>query len=70
MAERLQQSLMETASKLEMEGKPVILLVAAPVRLTLAKFTRLFIPDMHVLAFNEVPDNKQLVIEASIGVDN
>lgn len=70
MAERLQQSLMDTASKLEMEGKPTVLLVAAPIRLTLAKFTRLFIPDMHIIAFNEVPDNKQLVIEASIGVDH
>jgi len=70
MAERLQQSLMDTASKLEMEGKPLVLLVAAPVRLTLSKFTRLFIPDMHVMAFNEVPDNKQLVIEASIGVES
>jgi flagellar biosynthesis protein FlhA len=70
MAERLQQSLMDTASKLEMEGKPLVLLVAAPVRLTLSKFTRLFIPDMHVMAFNEVPDKKQLVIEASIGVES
>jgi flagellar biosynthesis protein FlhA len=70
MAERLQQSLMDTASKLEMEGKPLVLLVAAPIRLTLSKFIRLFIPDMHVMAFNEVPDNKQLVIEASIGVDS
>jgi len=69
MAERLQQSLMDTASKLEMEGKPLVLLVAAPIRLTLSKFIRLFIPDMHVMAFNEVPDNKQLVIEAAIGVD-
>lgn len=70
MAERLQQSLMETASKLEMEGKPLVLLVAAPIRLTLSKFIRLFIPDVHVIAFNEVPDNKQLVIEASIGVES
>ena len=70
MAERLQQSLMETASKLEMEGKPLVLLVAAPIRLTLSKFIRLFIPDVHVMAFNEVPDNKQLVIEAAIGVES
>lgn len=69
MAERLQTMLIESASKLEMEGKPLVLLVAAPLRPLLAKFTRLFIPDMSVLAFNEVPDNKQLTIEASIGVD-
>ncbi len=69
MAEKLQQSLVEAASKLEGEGKPLVLLVAAPLRLMLAKFIRMFIPDLSVLAFNEVPDNKQLVIEASIGVD-
>ncbi|ODS23700.1 hypothetical protein AB835_07310 [Candidatus Endobugula sertula] len=70
MAERLQKSLMETASQLEIQGKPMILLVAAPLRLMLAKFIHLFIPDMSVLAFTEVPDNKQLTIEASIGVEN
>lgn len=69
MAERLQNSLLTAAGKLEIEGKPLILLVAAPIRLVLSKFIRLFIPDIHVMAFNEVPDNKQLVIEASIGVE-
>ncbi len=69
MAERLQNSLIESASKLEIEGKPLVLLVAAPLRSMLAKFVRLFIPDMSVLAFTEVPENKQLTIEASIGVD-
>jgi flagellar biosynthesis protein FlhA len=68
MAERLQKSLIETASQLEIEGKPLVLLVAGPLRLTLSKFIRLFIPDIHVMSFNEVPDNKQLVIEASIGI--
>ena len=69
MAEKLQSSLLAASSKLEIEGKPLILLVAAPIRLVLSKFIRLFIPDIHVMAFNEVPDNKQLVIEASIGAD-
>ncbi len=67
MAEKLQTSLIESSSKLEMEGKSLVLLVAAPLRLVLAKFTHLFIPDLHVMSFNEVPSNKQLVIEASIG---
>ena len=70
MAERLQKSLIESASQLEMEGKPMVLLVAAPLRNMLAKFIRLFIPDLFVLAFTEVPDHKQLTIEASIGIDN
>ncbi len=70
LAERLQNSLIEAAKKQEIVGKPLILLVAAPLRMMMAKFVRLFIPDMHVLAFTEVPENKRLTIDASISVDN
>ncbi len=66
LAERLQQSLLESSQKQEIVGKPLILLVAAPLRMMMAKFVRMFTPDMHVLAFTEVPDNKRLTIDASI----
>ena len=69
LAERLQQSLMEAAKNQENAGKPLVLLVAAPIRAVVAKFVHLFIPDMHVLGFTEVPDNKQLKIEASISAE-
>jgi hypothetical protein len=29
----------------------------------------MFIPDMHVLAFTEVPENKRLTIDASISAE-
>ncbi len=67
LAERLQRSLVEAAQKQEMAGKTVILLVAAPLRAMLAKFMRPSIPDLNVLAYNEIPDNKQITIEASVG---
>lgn len=67
LAERLQQSLIEAAQRQEMAGKPVILLVAAPLRQMLSRLMRPSIPDMTVLAYNEVPDNKQITIEASVG---
>jgi flagellar biosynthesis protein FlhA len=69
LAERLQQSLLEAAKKQEIAGKSLILLVAGPLRLMMAKFIKLFIPDMHVLAFTEVPENKRLTIDASINAD-
>jgi flagellar biosynthesis protein FlhA len=70
MAERLQRSLLEAAKQLEIAGKPLVLLVAAPLRMMMAKFVRMFVNDMHVLAFTEVPENKRLTIEASINADN
>lgn len=67
LAERLQQSLVEAAQKQEMAGKPLVLLVAGPIRPMMARFVRHSLPDMHVLAYTEVPDNKQITIEASVG---
>jgi flagellar biosynthesis protein FlhA len=69
LADRLQQSLITAAQKMEMAGKPLVLLVAAPLRPMLARFVRHSVPDMRVLAYNEVPDNKQISIEASVGAD-
>ena len=48
-------------------GKPVILLVAGPVRAMLSRFARLAVPNMHVLAYQEIPDNKQVTIVATVG---
>ncbi len=67
LAERLQKSVIEAAKKQEMAGKSVILLVAAPLRTMLTRFLRFHLPDMHVLAYTEIPDNKQITIEASVG---
>ena len=67
LAERLQKSLLEAAQKQEMAGKPVVLLVAAQVRSTMSRFARVNTPDMHVLAYTEVPDNKQITIDATVG---
>jgi flagellar biosynthesis protein FlhA len=67
LAERLQRSLMEAAQKQEVAGKPLILLVAAPLRNMLARFARNSVPDMNVLAYTEVPENKQISIDATVG---
>jgi flagellar biosynthesis protein FlhA len=67
LADRLQQSLISAAEKQEMAGRPLILLVAAPLRFMLARFVRHSVPDMKVLAYTEIPDNKQISIDASVG---
>lgn len=70
LAERLQQSLISAAQKQEMAGKPLVLLVAAPLRMMLSRFVRHSVPDMRVLAYTEIPDNKQITIDASVGANN
>ncbi|WP_409317238.1 flagellar biosynthesis protein FlhA [Pseudomonas sp. KCJK9016] len=67
MAEKLQRSLIEAAQRQEMQGQPVILLVAGPVRAMLSRFGRLAVPGLHVLAYQEIPDNKQVTIVATVG---
>ncbi|MBM3108495.1 flagellar biosynthesis protein FlhA [Pseudomonas sp. V1] len=67
MAEKLQRSLIEAAQRQEMQGQPAILLVAGPVRAMLSRFGRLAVPNLHVLAYQEIPDNKQVTIVATVG---
>ncbi|MBV6750787.1 flagellar biosynthesis protein FlhA [Pseudomonas chlororaphis] len=67
MAEKLQRSLIDAAQRQEMQGQPVILLVAGPVRAMLSRFGRLAVPSLHVLAYQEIPDNKQVTIVATVG---
>ena len=67
MAEKLQRSLVDAAQRQEMLGKPAILLVAGPVRAMLSRFARLSVPNIHVLAYQEIPDNKQVTIVATVG---
>ncbi len=67
LAERLQRSLQEAVSRQEMAGQPAVLLVAGPIRPMLARFARFGIPSLHVLAYQEIPDNKEVTIVASVG---
>lgn len=69
LAERLQKSLVDAAQKQEMAGKVIVLLVAAPLRMMLSRFARHGVPDMQVLAYTEIPDNKQITIDARVGAD-
>ena len=56
-----------TAQRQEMLGKPAILLVSGPLRPVLAKFASYGVERLHVLSYQEIPDNKQITIVASVG---
>jgi flagellar biosynthesis protein FlhA len=67
MAEKLQQALVETAGRQEAQGHEPILLVAANLRPWMARFARHAAPGMHVLSYNEVPENRRIKVVASVG---
>jgi flagellar biosynthesis protein FlhA len=67
LAENLHRSLIEESQRQEAAGRPAVLLVSQAVRTLLARFVRHSIPGLHVLAFNEIPDNKQVKIMATVG---
>ena len=67
MAEKLQRSLIEAAQRQEMMGEPVVLLVAGAIRGMMSRFARMAAPNMSVLAYQEIPDNKQVTIVATVG---
>jgi flagellar biosynthesis protein FlhA len=67
LAERLQQRLSEGAQRQELSGEPAVLLVAPQLRNTLARFMRASVPNMHVLAWNEIPDNRKVRLVTAVG---
>ncbi|MBC54424.1 MAG: flagellar biosynthesis protein FlhA [Gammaproteobacteria bacterium] len=67
IAERLQQSLVQAAQRQEIAGNPAVLLVGAPLRPLLSRFVRFTLSGVKVLSYQEIPDNKQITIVATIG---
>jgi flagellar biosynthesis protein FlhA len=67
LAERLQRKLAEAVQKQETAGAPAVLLVAPPLRPTLARFLRSSVPGLQVLAWNEIPDNRRVRLVSAVG---
>lgn len=67
LAERLQRSLLDAGQRQEMAGQPSVLLTSPGLRPTLARFARFVSPGMHVLSYQEIPENKQVKIVATVG---
>ena len=67
LAERLQRGLSDAAQRQERGGEPAVLLTPPNLRSALARFFRVSVPGLHVLAWNEVPDNRKVRMVTAIG---
>ncbi len=67
LADQLHGSLVDAARRQEMSGDPAVLLVAGPLRPWLAKLTRYSVPNLRVLAYGEIPQDKNLRVVTSVG---
>lgn len=67
LAERLQSSLSHATQEQELKGEPAVLLTSGVLRSTLAKFVKNTIPNLRVLSFQEIPDEKQIRIVQAVG---
>ncbi|MFW5443666.1 MAG: flagellar biosynthesis protein FlhA [Methylococcaceae bacterium] len=67
LAEQMHKSLEESAQKMEMEGQAAVLLVSSFIRPWLARFVRHSISGLHVLAYNEIPEDRQIKVISTVG---
>ncbi|MCV2883189.1 flagellar biosynthesis protein FlhA [Aestuariibacter sp. AA17] len=67
LAERIQQSLMEASQQRELEGEPAVLLTSGLLRPVLSRFLKHSVQGLHVLSYQEIPDDKQIRIVSSVG---
>ena len=67
LAERLHKAIAQAAQRQEAAGQPAIVLVSGMVRPWLARFVRYTIQNLSVLAYDEIPENKQVKVVANIG---
>ncbi|ARV26280.1 flagellar biosynthesis protein FlhA [Vibrio anguillarum] len=67
LAERLQAALSHATQEQELKGEPAVLLTSGVLRSTLAKFVKNTIPNLRVLSYQEIPDEKQIRIVQAVG---
>ncbi|MFP4244611.1 MAG: flagellar biosynthesis protein FlhA [Ectothiorhodospira sp.] len=67
LAERLQRSIARAAERQEMAGEPTVLVVSPDIRPWMARWLRSAVRGLHVLAYTEIPDNKQIRVVATVG---
>ncbi len=67
LTQMIHSSLKKAAENQQARGEPAVLLVSQRLRCFLARMVRHAIPGLQVLSYEEVPDDKQLRVVASIG---
>ncbi|MFQ3250100.1 MAG: flagellar biosynthesis protein FlhA [Glaciecola sp.] len=67
LAEKIQQSLTEASQQQELAGEPSVLLTSGMLRPVLSRFLKHAVTGLHVLSYQEIPDDKQIKIVSSVG---
>ena len=67
LAQRIHKSLEESTKNIEAQGHPPVLLVSFALRPWLAQFVRHTVKSLHVLAYTEIPDERQVKVVATVG---
>ena len=67
LVDKLITALADAAQRQEISGDPPVLLVAPAVRSWLARLTRFAVPELRVLAYGEVPQEKSLRVLSTVG---
>jgi flagellar biosynthesis protein FlhA len=67
LAEQLMRSINDTSEKLSADGRPTIMVVAPQIRAVFSDFVRTHLPDMIILSFTELPENRRVEVYATIG---
>ncbi|MFT4731620.1 MAG: flagellar biosynthesis protein FlhA [Gammaproteobacteria bacterium] len=67
LAEKIQQSLTEASQQQELAGEPSVLLTSGMLRPVLSRFLKHAVSGLHVLSYQEIPDDKQIKIVSSVG---
>jgi len=69
LAEKLQLGVKESAQKLQAIGLPAVLVVSKSLRTMLSRLFSNTVTDLHVIAYEEIPESKQIKIVANVGND-
>ena len=67
LAQQLMLSINDTSEKLSAEGRPSIIVVAPQIRRLFSDFVRSHVPDIIILSFTELPENRRVEVYATIG---
>ena len=70
LAESILKALADNAHQIQEKGAVAVLVVSPNLRQWLAKFVKLRVPELHVLAYTEIPEEQKIELFGSIGGDN
>jgi flagellar biosynthesis protein FlhA len=67
LADRMHAALVDNARRQEIAGEPAVLLVSPKLRPWIARFVRQAVPNLNVLAYSEIPENRRIRVIAAVG---